>query len=356
MEEVLLFLMNRRWTIYWISQMIGWGVFVIGNLLVAYLRNEINDVTYIASACLFLFGITLTHIYRYLIHSRNWNKLTIVALVPRVILASIGLGFILTTISTMLTNVLRGKFVFFNFHWLDFLNLVFNLGVLFLVWSTLYFAVINFRNWKNEEIKNLELKAAKTETELNAFRAQMNPHFMFNSLNSVRALIDDEPAKAKQAVTLLSGILRNNLLLGKKALVTLKEEMDLVEKYLSLERIRFEERLAVEYDLEPEALKCSLPPLMLQTIVENAVKHGISKRVDGGCIRIVARNQNDVLTISVLNSGHLNTEPNQQGIGIMNTKKRLDLMYEGKASFNIESGEDTVTASLTIPQHLNYAT
>lgn len=235
------------------------------------------------------------------------------------------------------------------------MNLVLNLSVLFLVWSILYFAVITFRNWKNEEFKNLELRAAKTEIELNSFRAQMNPHFMFNSLNSVRALIDENPEKAKHAVTLLSGILRNNLLLGRKQMVPLKEELDLVEKYLSLERVRFEERLQVEYNIHPSTMNCVLPPFMLQTIVENAIKHGISRRMRGGFIRLDAKLENSKLHIAVTNSGKLISANTTSGIGIANTKKRMDLLFGEEADFRIESIDDTVVVTLIIPQTQNNA-
>jgi LytS/YehU family sensor histidine kinase len=216
------------------------------------------------------------------------------------------------------------------------------------LWGIIYFAVKFFQNFKQSEIRNLELRAAKTEIELNSFKAQMNPHFMFNSLNSIRALIDENPKKAKEAITLLSGILRNTLMLGKKQLVPFNEELDLVKKYLSIEKIRFEERLLIEYSIDDKSSSRTIPPFMMQTIVENGIKHGISRLKDGGYIKIKAQVDSSFFTISIVNSGKFGSE-NDTGIGLSNTRKRLELIYNGRASFEIEGNNGDVTATLKLP-------
>jgi len=177
----------------------------------------------------------------------------------------------------------------------------------------------------------------------------MNPHFMFNALNSIRALVEENPDKAKHAVTMLSGIFRSNLTLGKQQTIALSEELDLVEKYLSLEKIRFEERLQLSMDIAPDVLSKRIPPFMLQTIVENGLKHGIAKRINGGRLYIKALNTHSGLHITVINSGTYSPIIGQEGIGLSNTEKRLELLYNGQADFSIKGADDEVIVDLIIP-------
>ncbi len=266
------------------------------------------------------------------------------------LISAVLMSAVFTAFNTSLTDLLGRqiplvKSMISITFWLNLLNF----SALFLLWEIIYFAVNVFENWKKEEILNLELRAAKTEIELNSLKSQMNPHFMFNSMNSIRALVDENPEKAKQAITMLSGILRNNLTLGRFQTVLLRDEIDLVDKYLSLEKIRFEERLNVTYDIAPSSLLCSLPPFVLQTIVENAVKHGISKRMQGGSILIASSLNNDELIVIVRNSGAFIPENGQSGIGLSNTKSRLEMIYGGKAGLTIEARADEVIVNLSIP-------
>jgi two-component system, LytTR family, sensor kinase len=297
---------------------------------------------YLISLFIFVTGILTTHLFRYLVHRWKWKNIALSSLIPRVVIAVLVMSVVFTSLNTILVNLWVGeRSVLEEFVFTEFLQSTFNFTALFMLWT--------FRNWKKEEIQNLELRAAKTEIELNSFKAQMNPHFMFNSLNSIRALIDENPDKAKHAITMLSGILRNNLMLGKKQTVPLREELDLVNKYLSLEKIRFEERLMIEMEISPETFSVEVPAFMLQTIVENGIKHGISKRVEGGRMHLNASIVDDFLLIKVINSGQLVHEEKGDGIGISNTRKRLEILYNGKASFTIHSNNGEVLATLVIP-------
>jgi two-component system LytT family sensor kinase len=338
---------------YWISQIAGWGLFVLGNILTASFMEGDLTQAYLISAFIFITGILTTHFFRYLVHRWNWNALVLSSLIPRVVISVVAMSILFTSANTVLVNTWVGEIPLSEeFEFQGFLQSTFNFTALFMLWSIIYFAVMTFRNWKREEIQNLELRAAKTEIELNSFKAQMNPHFMFNSLNSIRALVDENPDKAKHAITMLSGILRNNLMLGKKQTVPFREELDLVNKYLTLEKIRFEERLMIEMEISPETFSMEVPAFMLQTIVENGIKHGISKRIEGGRIHVNATMEGDYLVIKVINSGQLVPEDRGEGIGINNTKKRLDIVYNGKASFDIRSDNQEVQAVLVIPINL----
>ncbi len=344
-------ILSRRNQIYWLSQFVGWGLFVLGNILSASMQGSSMQGIYIISLFIFVVGILTTHGFRILNNKWNWKRLSIPALIPRVFLASVAMSLLFVLLNTIFTNLLIPENgVFSEIFTIPFLVNTLNFSALFLLWNIIYFAVHVFENWKREEIVNLELKASQTEIELNSFKAQMNPHFMFNSLNSIRALIDENPVKAKEAITSLSGILRNNLTPERSQTIPLIEELDLVEKYLSLEKIRFENRLNIELDISEETLSCHIPPFMLQTIVENGIKHGISKRIEGGKLLLRTRIADNVLQIITINSGEYTPEINgREGIGILNSRKRLQLLYSGRASLNIIPLKDEVKVELNIP-------
>ncbi|MFN0032494.1 MAG: sensor histidine kinase [Flavobacteriales bacterium] len=341
--------MRNRLQIYWIAQLGGWGLFVAATIVIANLWSQNTTGLYNFSLCILLTGILLTHAFRWCIHRLGWKRMNILKIILIIIPTSLLLSFLFISINTAFSNVLYQRFLFDTFFARDFWLTTFNYSALFLLWSIIYFAVNTFENWKREEIQNLELRAAKTEIELNSFKAQMNPHFMFNSLNSIRALVEENPDKAKEAITKLSGLLRNNLTLGRSQTIPLRDELDLVDKYLSLEKIRFEERLHVYMDIDAQSLRCEVPPFMLQTIVENAIKHGISKQLEGGTINISVKRNGDTLSIVVSNTGSIKNDDNSTGIGLTNTRKRLQLLYGEQANFLMAEDSNMVTAHLTIP-------
>jgi LytS/YehU family sensor histidine kinase len=193
------------------------------------------------------------------------------------------------------------------------------------------------------------------EMYLNQLKSQLNPHFIFNALNSVRALVDENPSKAKTAITQLSNILRTSLVMDKKRVINFIDELNTVQAYLALESIRFEERLRVSYKIDPDSKQYLIPPMMLQTLVENAIKHGISNLVEGGNIDISTNIKDSMLQLRIRNSGQykgLGKKPGKKGgYGLNNTKERLQLIYGSQASFNIYNENDKfVVTEVNIPQ------
>jgi LytS/YehU family sensor histidine kinase len=231
-----------------------------------------------------------------------------------------------------------------------------NLFVSFLYygfWVLLYFVFHFLDNYNT----TLRYEAKINEIRLNHLKSQLNPHFIFNALNSVRALVDEDPAKAKSAITQISNMLRFSLMMDKKQVIDLADELATVKDYLALESIRFEERLQVEYQIEDGSYAYKIPPMMLQTIVENAIKHGISNLVKGGLIEIKCREGlQDELYIQVKNSGQYAPLPvgkqrDEDGHGIDNTQQRLSLLYGNLASFRIfNSGDQFVITEIKIPK------
>ena len=158
-----------------------------------------------------------------------------------------------------------------------------------LVWSLIYFAIHYFENLKKAEIETLIFEAAVKDFELKTLKAQLNPHFMFNAMNSIRALIEEDPQNAKDAITKLSNLMRYTLKIERTETVSLAEELKTIQDYLDLEKIRFEERLNYKIKSTPDADRIEIPPMMVQTLVENGIKHGISKITAGGEVDVDAK-------------------------------------------------------------------
>jgi LytS/YehU family sensor histidine kinase len=206
---------------------------------------------------------------------------------------------------------------------------------------------IEFTN--TEEIKKVRLETMIKELELKTIKSQINPHFIFNALNSIRALVDEDPKRARQAITELSNILRSSIQVDKVEIASLEKELDIVKDYLALEYIRFADRLKVVYEVEPNTLSHQIPPMMLQTLVENAIKHGLGKQPGDCTIKIISTVENDKLVLIVQNTGLLQ-ETEKDGFGLQSTRERLNILYRGQAIFEIfQCAPNEVTAKLVIP-------
>ena len=347
-------------TVYWIAQLTGWFLYASILLIYSWLTGqEITDLLVEYAALMVIVGIGLSHSFRFLIIRFNWLNLPI----AKAVIIVLSMSVVLASLAHMIHGLLSDFFIpnltsfldrDFNFNF----EMTMNWVLIFMTWSTLYFTTHYFANYKKEEIKNLKMLASQNEIELTNLKAQLNPHFMFNAMNSIRALIDEDPAQAKSAITQLSAMLRGALQTGKRQLISLEEELNLVKSYLSIEKIRFEERLKIHFDIDPGSLSYNIPPLMLQTLVENGVKHGISSLTKGGELHIITRiNFDGQLLITVKNSGKYKPGNKEQGtgIGLKNSERRLGLLYGRDAEITIENNSNNeVTTSILIPKNLIY--
>lgn len=339
--------------LYWICQFSGWTIYGLSEMIGYYLLlDEPIDILLILNLFVNLaFGMTLTHAFRYYFKKYNWIKLPIQKLIFRVLIAV----FVMTLIS-MLINIQLDSLII-NLSDLDLtlrnLTYMLNLSKPLLIWVLIYVFSSYIEERKNDEIEKLKLKSSVKESEAKILKAQMNPHFMFNALNSIRALILEDPAKAQLGITQLSNILRSSLIADRRAAVSLKEELKTIEDYLALEKVRYEERLQTKWDISPDSLGVQVPPMMLQTLVENAIKHGVQKAIGWGFIEIQTRVIDKKLEIKIRNTGQLQTTENNSesgGFGLKNTVQRLNLMYGEEASFRIfQEDELTVCVEITIP-------
>ncbi|HLP02848.1 MAG TPA: histidine kinase [Opitutaceae bacterium] len=228
---------------------------------------------------------------------------------------------------------------------------------LLVCWCGLYFGCLAYRHYQLVRIERLTLDAAVKEAELRALKSQVNPHFLFNSLNSLRALIPEEIEAPRAAVTRLADFLRETLILGQRELVPLARELALVDGYLALEQLRHEERLRVVRDIDPEAGRFLVPPFVLQTLVENAVKYGIGPREDGGTISIEILADGCGVLFRIKNPGTLDRHKGSAGVGLKNARARLQLLFGTQARLSLfQAGPDTVAAEVAIPSVAETAT
>ena len=275
----------------------------------------------------------------------GWLEIKLPPLFPRIIISSL-ICAILIVICTNLISLVTDIGEDEPISSLKILIVILSNSVLVLFWNALYFTYHFFSKSRKQEINNLSLEASRNEIELKNLRTQLNPHFLFNSLNSIRALIEIDPSKAKASVTTLSNLLRKSLMFGKLNLVPLSEEIEMVSNYLDLEKVRFEERLTIKWELDDQLNSFMIPPFSVQMLVENAIKHGISSLIEGGEIAIKTIKSDDEISITIENSGTLKTEIDL-GIGIENTRRRLDLQYNGKAKFHLVEKDNKVISSIT---------
>jgi LytS/YehU family sensor histidine kinase len=226
-----------------------------------------------------------------------------------------------------------------------------NWAVLYMIWLAIYFAAVGLREYRTVRLAQSELARALQLAELRLLKSQLNPHFLFNALNTVRSLIADNPSRAQSAVTRLANTLRYTLRSRHDELVTLSQELDIVSDYLELESMRFEDRLRIESHVPDDAAGVHIPVMLLQTLVENAIKHGIAELPSGGLLRISAVLQNETLILEVENPRPSATiRITQEGVGLRNARDRLRLLFGTRASLELDLAKPAVaTARLRIP-------
>lgn len=225
--------------------------------------------------------------------------------------------------------------------------LAFVLAVVAAASHYVYLAVLSS---EEAERRAFELRLFAQEAELRALRAQLDPHFLFNSLNSISALIAAEPAKARTMCGHLAEFLRQSLRKGALGTIPLREEMSLVESYLAVEQIRFGSRLAVRLEVAPGLGELELPPLLLQPLVENAVRHGIAHRLEGGELRLAASHENGQLQLTLRNDCDADRpRGGGTGLGLANVRGRLAALYGERATVRVAENDSSYEVVLSLP-------
>lgn len=313
--------------------------------------NLANNIEFDLQRLLVLFffglnGIVLSHILRYLI-----LKLDIINRKPLenilfVLFGCTGIALVFQLFYEIIQSTLTEHKAFSSIGQFFAQSAV--MLIVFASWALIYLVNHYVRALRKNEIDNLKLTSQKQQIELALMRSQLNPHFLFNSLNSIKALISDQPQEAKVGVTKLSNLLRSILIYSRRESVTVEEELNFVRDYLDLEKIRFEDRLQYEQHLIGNPEQVQLPPMTIQSLVENAVKHGINNLKNGGKVEIRVEKSNNQLTIEVINDGNLQHKTDT-GVGLANTVNRLKQTFNNRAQLLLSEENQKVSAKIIIP-------
>jgi len=343
-------------SLYWKLQIFGWLVTSLYWGYAAFSDINFSWKTGTADLALdVLVGISLTHLYREFALRNGWHKLDLKRLVPRIAVAVLILSLLYMFFISVKLYLVRSVFLaHFSVSFPEFfrslrLQLFITGTRLMSIWVLAYH-LYHYSRREIEIVKeNARLSLVAKETQLNNLTAQLNPHFFFNSLNNIKFLVSENPDSARRAIDLLSELLRNALNNKEDGLSSLHKEISLVQDYLELEKMRYEDRLQIIIETDSALSESLMPPFCIQTLVENAVKHGIGKRKNGGFIKVKTEKENGFVKISVQNSGVLIENNQNSGIGLKNLRERLSLQYSGKSFFEIKQlNDETVLATILI--------
>jgi hypothetical protein len=349
---------------YWIFQLTGWGAYSLSRFIGGVSLMNLPWVHFGLQLILVdALGFGLSHRLRDYVRRHQWRALRIRKLMWRVAAAAIVCGIPLG-ILTQFTDVsllqdpnelLEGVSSALRFRLALPVAIaleIANWSLVFLIWLTIYFAAIAVREHRSSRFRQSELARALHLAELRLLKTQLNPHFLFNALNTVRSLIAYNPARAQSAVTHLANTLRYTLSSRQGELVTLSQEMDIVADYLELESMRLEDRLRIEKQVSADAAGVLIPVMLLQTLVENAIKHGIADLPAGGVLRICASVRHDMLNLEVENPRPAAPiRAAHESVGLRNARDRLRLLFGERASLDLDLSRPAVaTARLRIPR------
>ena len=340
----------------------GWGSFSLTNTFFAFSFQQLDKNFFYHLLIFLALGLMISHVMREIIIraailQKSLRRQAFLFIGLTLAMALLASYFKLETVEQL--EILTSKDAQLlhrpDFsYWINKMVLVLSGGfsyfILFFIWNLIYFMFHYVTKSQKQQMDALRVESLVKELELQTIKAHINPHFIFNSLNSIRALVDENPQRARRAVTELSNILRSSMHAEKAETVTLERELNIVKDYLALENMRFEDRLKVVYEIDEDTLDQPVPPMMLQTLVENAIKHGISKQISGGIVKLISVFKDGYHELVVQNTGQLNGKVNAEGFGLSSTTNRLGLLYGSKAKFDIRQiNGSLVEARVLIP-------
>jgi len=337
--------LKTKW-VYWICQSLGWG----GVVGLGWMMNGIQRLSAAGSqptqANYFLpltcvAGFLATHFLRMLIKNGRWLEMQRSALALRYALALVVITLALTFLG--LTSFGESRNVESRLEAFT-ITLMVNSSLVG-AWMAIYFLVHFHEAFHSARAERALLKEACTQSQLDALRQQINPHFLFNALNTIRAFIPLTSHEAREAVTKLAEILRATLRSGQDPTTPLADEMSVVRDYLRLEKLRFGDQLQIHESLGPGTLRAQIPPLLLLTIVENAIKHGVQLQEKQTTIGISSRIADGKIALTVESPGGSLSEANSNslGIGLRNAQQRLTLIFGKKTSVHLSTSDPSIT-------------
>ncbi len=343
-------MIKRKASDFWIAQAIGWAIFSFTNITVQSLVGTPMELAGINTLFATSTGILVTTLYHYSIKQVAWQKWSLGWLLVYIGGSSLALAVIWLLATALLFKLCAPQYhISFN----EILANLVNGGLLFLIWNLIYFFFKYFMKYREAEIEKWKLAAEMKEAQLGTLRAQIKPHFVFNALNNIKALILEDKEKAREMLMNFSELFRYSLLHADKKEVPVEEELLVIKQFLELLSIQYEDRLNYSIEVAPGLMDKKIPPMALQLLVENAVKHGIGPNPKGGEVHIdLYQSEVGYFCVEVKNTGHLKVKEkleNHLGKGLKNIKERLHLLYGPRANFSLLEKPPYVSALITIP-------
>jgi sensor histidine kinase YesM len=336
---------------YWLCQLIGWTSVVlieVSNYTFFIAKKFIPELL-LSFTLQAIAGLFIMHGYRWYLKINNYQWQTNSSIWIKAFLETVVLAGLQTGSTNLIYLGLYGQAYIKEIHLIDILGNIYNWMRYFGVWVIIYFMYQLLRKSNETEKAKILAENNSKSAELELLKSQLNPHFLFNALNSIKALILIDPEKSRDAIVELSELLRFTLQYSKERLIPLEKELAEVEKYLSLEQMRFGDRLEIQLDKPEFIAHCQIPPAILLTLAENAVKHGIGRLESGGKIIIQHYKKNNLLIIQMRNSGCFE-QIETSGIGLKQIRVRLGALFGEAAQFDIRNESGMVISELSIPQ------
>jgi hypothetical protein len=335
---------------YWILQLGGWIAWMLNEAVLYTNQYGWHWAWLYASIANISLAILLTHQYKHITKRYAWQDLPLIQMIRNHFFALCFMATCLVALNLPIDQYLLGENFEVQISPFIITQYLFNFMKPLAIWMLIYFFFQYSKKQLEMEREKNQLERAIQETEGKVLRAQMNPHFVFNALNSIRALITEDPSKAKKGINQLSKLLRSSLLTERKKTISIAEELDTILDYLHLEKIRYEERLAWKIDVSKDIHQAQIPPMLLQTLVENAIKHGIAHSSKEGLIQIKGEMASEMIHLQVINPGNLKVKDESTGIGLVNSQNRLSLLFGETAHIDLKPlDKNRVLASVAIP-------
>jgi sensor histidine kinase YesM len=317
--------------------------------------DSLRPIIWSQHGLVILCGLGVTHLLHLLSAWQRWMELPLRQLVPRVLLSCVGLGMVMATAVSLLSWYGIAPHYGLSISLRDLQDELLSTAVvasfLLIAWAALYYACQAFAHLAALQVRQLQQDAAVKDARLAVITTQLNPHFLFNSLNAVRGLIEEQPDRARDAVTQLAHVLRASLSSAEQRFTSVKAELATVDALLELEHTRHGERLRMERQVDPGSLQAQVPPLLLLTLVENAVKHGVSAKRGPGLLRYQVSLNQGALHLRVENTGTLTDQwQSKEGLGLAHSRERLALLFGPGASLSLKQAGELVRADVTLPQ------
>lgn len=338
---------------YWIFQVAGWALYcLIYIFFYLSIRSEPQPFFFEQLLTHVFIGFWLTHLMRFVIQKtkillldfkKQLIALTILSLFFSFL---IGLCIVATEMLMNIQSVNLTDFSFFNIA----IRFAFSYFHFVLIWNLLYFTYHYIQKTRQQNVEQAKLENLLKELEITTIKSHINPQFLFNSLNSIRSLVTEDPVRARSAITMLSNILRSSIQVDKAEKTLFEKELSILKDYISLEQIRFSDQLQVVYQIDEDTLDQPVPAMVIQTLVENAIKFGINSSSEHTKLEIYSEYKETLHCFGVISNGNIHSYVEAESDALDEIRKRLSLLYGKEASLKVlENQPGFITASVCLP-------